>query len=88
MYSVLISWGNMFFYHMDAFKGAFSWGSITTPQWLNTEFLSFERYFSVIKGGKSSTNSILLECFRGYSGNQGYVSAPEILSVIIIPQWF
>lgn len=37
---------------------------------------------------KPSTNSILLECFRGYLGNQGYASAPEILSVIIIPQWF
>lgn len=41
MYSVLILWGNMFFYHMDAFKGAFSLGSITTPQWLNKGFLSF-----------------------------------------------
>lgn len=41
MYSVLISQGNMFFYHMEAFKGAFSWGSIMVPQWLNKGFLSF-----------------------------------------------
>lgn len=52
-YSVLISWGNTFFCHMDVFKGAFSWGSIITPQWLNKGFLSLSHYFSVIKGGKT-----------------------------------
>jgi hypothetical protein len=41
MCSVLISRGSVFFYHMDAFKEAFSWGSIITPQWLNKGFLSF-----------------------------------------------
>lgn len=79
MYSVLISLGNMFFYHMDAFKGAFSYGSIMTPQWINKGFLSSNIISLLLKVKKPSINSILLECFRGYPGNQGYVSALEIL---------